>query len=107
MISIPLKKHGYQIHPRRGLMARQKHLLLIYNLPNITISTKILLPHVRFKFYTHNTNTLLQKEAAERVKNQFLLPILDIRSNTSELFSTFSSLIKIHSIMIEVHGKDG
>jgi alcohol dehydrogenase class IV len=78
-------------------MAPQKHLLLIF-----TIAGKILLPHVRFKFYTHNTNTLLEKEAAEKAKNQFLLPILDPRSSVSELFSSFSSLIKISSIMIEI-----
>jgi hypothetical protein len=48
-----------------------------YNMSNVTIATRILLPGMRLKFYTHNPNILLQKEAAERFKNQFLLPILD------------------------------
>jgi hypothetical protein len=47
-----------------------------YNSPNISITTKNLLPHIRFKFYNYNTNTKLQKEAAKSTKNQVLGPIL-------------------------------
>jgi hypothetical protein len=63
-------------------------------MPNIKIATKILLSHVRFKFYSHNNNTILQREAAGRAQNQFLLP-KRIQSSSSELFSVFSSLIQI------------
>jgi CDP-diacylglycerol pyrophosphatase len=63
------------------------------------------LPHIKFKFYAHNSDILLQKEASGRAKNQFLLHILCSRSSVSELFGTFSSLIRIYSIMVEVQGE--
>jgi hypothetical protein len=48
-----------------------------YNSPNISITTKILFPYVKFKFYNYNINTKLQKEAAETAKKQVLVPFLD------------------------------
>jgi hypothetical protein len=48
-----------------------------YNSPNISITTKNLFPHVKFKFYNYNSNTILQKEAAETAKKQVLVPFLD------------------------------
>jgi hypothetical protein len=76
-----------------------------YNSLNSSITTKILLPHINFKFYNHNTSTKLPKEAAESVEKQVLVPFLDTRNSTSDLFNTFSSLINIPSIMIEVQGE--
>jgi ligand-binding sensor protein len=60
---------------------------------------------VKFKFYNYNTDTKLQKEAAESAKKQVLVPILDPQNSVNELFKVFSSLINIHSIMIEIHGE--
>jgi hypothetical protein len=76
-----------------------------FNLSDSSITTKNLFPHIRFKFYKHNTNIISQKEAAETAKNTILAPILSPQSSTSELFNTFSSLISIPSIMIAVHGE--
>jgi hypothetical protein len=35
-----------------------------YNTSNISIATKVLFPHIRFKFYNYSINTILEKEAA-------------------------------------------
>jgi hypothetical protein len=76
-----------------------------FNEPNISISTKFLIPSFNYKFYQSNTKQILQQKEAERAKNQVLLQLLDPHKSLSELFRVFSKLIGIHSIMIEVHGE--
>jgi alcohol dehydrogenase class IV len=87
-------------------MASENQLLLIFIIcQKLQLRQSFYYRIINSSFIRTIATQKLQKEAAERVKNQFLLPILDPRSNTSEFFNTFSSLIKIPSIMIEVHGE--
>jgi hypothetical protein len=76
---------------------------LFYNESNVTISTKLLIPTFKYKFYNSNTLTLLQEKEQERCRKQILFKLLSPNCSAYELFNTLSRLISIPSILIEVH----
>jgi hypothetical protein len=77
-----------------------------YNTSSSKITTKLILQNYNYNFLKSFGSHKLEGNDSEMAKNRLLMQIWDDHSSGSEGFRAFKTLIKIPSVMIDIHQED-